>query len=80
MVAIVTVVMLNILIVEQIAIDHIKRQKEYNLEEEGVTIEENNLNQGLGSIKTTRLINISNIVKDNVPTYIVTNNSQIITI
>ena len=50
------------------------------MEEDGVTIEENNLNQGLGSIKTTRLINISNIVKDNAPTYIVTNNSQIITI
>ena len=46
-------------------------------EEDIVTIEENNLNQGLnlGSIKTTRLNNISNIVKDNTPTYIVTNNS-----
>lgn len=50
------------------------------MEEDGVIIEENNLNQGLGSIKTTRLINISNIVKDIEPTYIVTNNSQIITI
>jgi hypothetical protein len=46
------------------------------VEEDGVTIEENNLNQGLGSIKTTRIINISNIVKDISPTYIVTNNSQ----
>ena len=43
------------------------------VEEDGVTIKENNLKPG--SIKTTRLINISNIVKDNTPTYIVTNNS-----
>jgi hypothetical protein len=50
------------------------------VEEDGVTIEENNLNQGLGSIKTTRLNNISNIVKDNAPTYIVTNIHKIFTI
>jgi hypothetical protein len=49
-------------------------------EENGVTIEENNLNQDLGSIKTTRLINISNIVKDNAPTYIVTKYLQFNTI
>ena len=48
------------------------------IEEEGVTIKENNLKPG--SIKTTRLINISNIVKDIAPTYIVTNILKIFTI
>ena len=48
------------------------------VEEDGVIIEENNLKPGvnLGSIKTTKIINISNIVKDISPTYIVTNNSK----